>query len=145
MADFPLIETSFIYFHIILLTSQSRNLLKLFLASRVKRSLLPESPQLTWMHARSVIKFVRLFVTPWIVAHQVPLSMGFVRQEYWSGLPFPPPRDPPTQGLVGDWIPNPGTEPLPWLLHWQADSLPWSHLGSPSPQLTPGVFALAQE
>ena len=32
-------------------------------------------------------------VTPWIVAHQAPLSMGFPRQEYWSGLPFPPPGD----------------------------------------------------
>ena len=34
---------------------------------------------------------VRLFVTPWTVAHQAPLSMGFPRQEYWSGLLFPPP------------------------------------------------------
>ena len=34
---------------------------------------------------------VRLFVTPWTVAHQAPLSMGFSRQEYWSGLPFPSP------------------------------------------------------
>ena len=33
--------------------------------------------------------------TPWTVAHQVPLSMGFPRQEYWSGLPFPPPGDLP--------------------------------------------------
>ena len=31
------------------------------------------------------------FATPWTVAHQAPLSMGFCRQEYWSGLPFPPP------------------------------------------------------
>ena len=38
---------------------------------------------------------VRLFVTPWTVAHQAPLSMGFSRQEYWSGLPFPSPGDPP--------------------------------------------------
>ena len=36
---------------------------------------------------------VRLFATPWTVAHQVSLSMGFPRQEYWSGLPFPSPRD----------------------------------------------------
>ena len=36
---------------------------------------------------------VRLFVTPWTVAHQAPLSTGFSRQEYWSGLPFPSPRD----------------------------------------------------
>ena len=34
---------------------------------------------------------VQLFATPWTVAHQAPLSMGFSRQEYWSGLPCPPP------------------------------------------------------
>ena len=39
-------------------------------------------------------------VTPWTVAHQAPLSTGFPRQEYWSGLPFPP---------LGD-LPDPGTE-----------------------------------
>ena len=38
---------------------------------------------------------VWLFVTPWTVAHQTPLSMGFPRQEYWSGLLFPPPGDLP--------------------------------------------------
>ena len=38
---------------------------------------------------------VWLFVTPWTVARQGPLSMGFSRQEYWSGLPFPPPGDLP--------------------------------------------------
>ena len=36
---------------------------------------------------------VQLFVTPWTVAHQAPPSMGFSRQEYWSGLPFPSPGD----------------------------------------------------
>ncbi|KAM7227343.1 hypothetical protein CapIbe_021756, partial [Capra ibex] len=35
---------------------------------------------------------VRLFATPWTVARQAPPSMGFSRQEYWSGLPFPSPR-----------------------------------------------------
>ena len=40
-------------------------------------------------------------VTPWTVAHQAPLSMGFSRQEYWRGLPFPSPGD----------LPDPGTEP----------------------------------
>ena len=40
----------------------------------------------------------RKIVTPWTVAHQAPLSMGFPRQEYWSGLPFP---------TLGD-LPNPG-------------------------------------
>ena len=43
---------------------------------------------------------VRLFVTPWTVAHQAPPSMGFSRQEYWSVLPFPSPGD----------LPDPGTE-----------------------------------
>ena len=58
------------------------------------------------------------FVTPWTVAPEATLSMGFSRQEYWSGLPFPSPGD----------IPNPGAEPgSPEL---QADSLP-SHQGSP--------------
>ena len=37
------------------------------------------------------LSHVRLFVTPWTVAYQAPLSMGFSRQEYWSGLPFPSP------------------------------------------------------
>ena len=44
---------------------------------------------------------VRLFATPWTVANQAPPSMGFSRQEYWSGLPFPSPGD----------LPNPGIEP----------------------------------
>ena len=42
---------------------------------------------------------VRLFVTPWTIAHQAPLSMGFSRQEYWSGLPFPSPGDLPDPGI----------------------------------------------
>ena len=55
------------------------------------------------------------FTTAWTIAHQAPLSMGFFRQEYQSGLPFPSPRDPP----------NPRTERLSPAL--QADSLPLSH------------------
>ena len=39
------------------------------------------------------------FVTSWSVAHQAPPSMGFPRQEYWSGLPFPPPGDLPDSGI----------------------------------------------
>ena len=42
---------------------------------------------------------VRLFATPWTVAYQAPLSMGFSRQEYWSGLPFPSPGDLPDPGI----------------------------------------------
>ena len=41
----------------------------------------------------------RLFATPWTVAHQAPPSMGFSRQEYWSGLPFPSPGDLPDSGI----------------------------------------------
>ena len=54
---------------------------------------------------------------PWIVAHQTPLSMRFSRQEYWSGLPFPPPGD----------LPDPGIEPASPTL--QAGSLSMSHQG----------------
>ena len=42
---------------------------------------------------------VRLCATPWTVAHQAPLSMGFPRQEYWSGFPFPSPGDLPYPGI----------------------------------------------
>ena len=59
------------------------------------------------------------FATPWTVARQAPLSMGFPRQEYWSGFPFPSPGIFLTQGSN------------PCLLHWQVDSLPLSHQGSP--------------
>ena len=55
---------------------------------------------------------VQLFVTPWTVAYQAPPSMGFSRQECWSGLPFPSPGD----------LPDPGIEPGSPTL--QADALP---------------------
>ena len=42
---------------------------------------------------------IRLFETPWTINRQAPLSMKFSRQEYWSGLPFPPPEDPPDPEL----------------------------------------------
>ena len=42
---------------------------------------------------------VRLFATSWTVAYQAPLSMGFSRQEYWSGFPFPSPGDLPDPGI----------------------------------------------
>ena len=61
---------------------------------------------------------VLFFVTPWTVVHQASLSMGFSRQEYWSGLPFPTPGD----------LPDPGVEPMSAAL--QVDSLPLSHLRS---------------
>ena len=46
-----------------------------------------------------MLSHVQLFVTPWIVAWQVSLSMGLSQQEYWSGLPFPPPGDLPDPGI----------------------------------------------
>ena len=61
---------------------------------------------LTWAfsclayHVR-LLSHVRLFVTPWTIARQAPLSTGFSSQEHWSGLPFPPPGD----------LPSPGKEP----------------------------------
>ena len=51
------------------------------------------------MYMCCMLSHVQLFVTPWTVAHQAPLSMGFFRQEYSSGLPFPPPGDLPNPGL----------------------------------------------
>ena len=59
-----------------------------------------------------MLSCVQLFTTPWTVAHQAHLSIGFSRQEYWSGLPFP---------TWGD-LPNPGIEPMTLAL--QVDSLP---------------------
>ena len=68
---------------------------------------------------------VRLFATPWAVAYQASPSMGFSRQEYWSGLPFPSPED----------FPDPGIEPRPPEL--QADSLLSEPPGNP---LSPVLF-----
>ena len=55
----------------------------------------------------------------WTIAHQAPLSMGFPRQDYWSGLPFPSPGDLPDRGI------EPGSPAL------QADSLPTEPPGKP--------------
>ena len=46
-----------------------------------------------------VLSCVQLFATPWTVAFQAPLSMGFSRQTYWSGFPFPSPVDHPVPGI----------------------------------------------
>ena len=77
-----------------------------------------------------------LFLTPQTVAHHIPLSMGFSRQEYWGGLPFPSPRD----------LPDPGIEP--GSPAWQSDTLPselqsfLSQNSSPAPQFK-GINSLA--
>ena len=65
-------------------------------------------------------------VTLWTVARQALLSMGFFRQEYWNGLPFPPPGD----------LPDPGMKPLsPVSSALQADSLLLRHQGSPKTEI----------
>ena len=64
------------------------------------------------MWVLSHFSHVWLFATPWTIDHQAPLFMGFSRQEYWSGLPFPSPG----------YLPNSGIEPGSPTL--QADSLP---------------------
>ena len=69
------------------------------------------------LHACLVASVVYDSVTPWTVGCQAPLSMGFSRQEYWSGSPFPSPGD-QTQGL---------NVHLSHLLHWQTGSYRLSH------------------
>ena len=59
------------------------------ISSKCSFGLLPSLP----LYCARSLSRVQLFVTPWTVAHQAPLSMGFPRQEYWSGLPFPSPGD----------------------------------------------------
>ena len=74
---------------------------------------------------------VRLFVTPCTVACQAPLSIGFSRQGYWSGLPFPFPGD----------LPDPGIEP--WSPALQADSLPPEPPGKPPTPFSSMPFYLS--
>ena len=66
-----------------------------------------------------LLSHVGLFATPWTVARQAPLSVGFSRHNYWSGLPFPSPGD----------LPNPGIKPGSPAL--QADALPSEPPGKP--------------
>ena len=76
------------------------------------------NPSSFMCYVLSCFSRVQLFVTLWTVAHQVPLSVGFSRQEYWSGFPFPSP------GV----LPDLGIESFPAL---QADSLPSEPPGKP--------------
>ena len=79
---------------------------------------------------------VRLFATLWTLAHQVPLSMGFSRQEYWSGLPCLPPGH----------FPDPGIKPVsPAATALKSSSLPLSQQGSSAsyhPQLKGGILSV---
>ena len=72
-----------------------------------------------------VAKWCLTFVTPWTMARQAPPSMGFSRQEYWSGLPFPSPGDFPNPGseprspaLPDDLLTDPWGKPLDSLQKW---------------------------
>ena len=92
------------------------------LASGIKST----SPGQRWAGSRACMlsrfSHVRFFVTPWTVAHQAPLSMGFSRQEHWGGLPFPFPGD----------LPNPGIEPASLVSPaLPAGSLPLASPGKP--------------
>ena len=78
----------------------------------------------TLVHTRTctpthTLSCIWLFATPWTLPHEAPLSMGFSRQEYWSGLPFPSPGA----------LPNPGIKSVSPAL--QVMSLLLGHLGSP--------------
>ena len=71
------------------------------------------------MYVSEVVRSCLTFATPWTVARQTPLSMGFFRPEYWSGLPFPSPGH----------LPDPGIEPRSPTL--QAHPLPSEPPGKP--------------
>ena len=73
-------------------------------------------------------------MTPWTVARQAPLSMGFPRQEYWSELPFPPPGD----------LPNPGVEPASPVLadRFFSTAPPGKPLHYSKTYLSPSLFLL---
>ena len=71
-----------------------------------------------YKHVPSHCSHVQLFVTLWTVACQAPLSIGFSRQEYWSGLPYPPSGDLPDLGIERMSPVSPSL---------QAESLPLSH------------------
>ena len=85
---------------------------------------------MTWRYSYDVLcwavpnhfSHVPLWVTPWTVAHQAPLSMGFSRQEYWRGLPSPPAGDLPNPGIKLRSLMSPALA---------ADSLPLTPPGKP--------------
>ena len=78
------------------------------------------------------LSHVWLFASPWTVAHQAPLSMGFSRQEYWSALPFPSPGD----------LPDPGIEPAATIAKWiqSCPTLCNPIDGSPPGSTAPGIL-----
>ena len=99
----------------------------------------PSGPSWAWVLAvcmyAQLLSHVRLFATPWTVAHQAPLSMEFSRQEYWSGLPFPSPGN----------LSNPRIEPrslacrqiLYHLSHQGSPKVGWGDLNSDTKEISP--------
>ena len=83
-----------------------------------------------WIKDLKSLSHVRLFVTPWTIAHQAPPSMGSSRQEYWSGLPFPSPGD----------LPDPGIEPRSPIM--QADALTSDPPGKQRPKCKAKYYKL---
>ena len=80
--------------------------------------LLPNAPSLSKVSESEVAQSCPTLCDPWTIAHQAPPSMGFSRQDYWRGLPYPPSGN----------LPNPGIKPRSPEL--QMDSLPLSQQGS---------------
>ena len=78
------------------------------------------NPKIACEKKVKLLSLVRLFATPWTLAYQAPLSMGFSRQEYWNELLFPSPGD----------LPDPGIEPRSPAL--RADALPSEPPGNPT-------------
>ena len=80
------------------------------------------------MHAPVLSRFsrVQLFVMLWTVAHQAPLSMGFSRQEYWSGLPYPLPGNLPDAGIKPVSLASPA-----WAGGFFSTSTTWEALQCP--------------
>ena len=90
-----------------------------------KKSLLSWTMDDFAMHAAKSLSHALLFKTLWAVVGQAPLSMGFSRQEHWSGLPCPPPRDLPNLGIE--------LKVFLYFLHRQAGSLPLATTRKPFP------------
>ena len=80
-----------------------------------------------------LLSCVRLFVTLWTIVYQPPPSMGFSRQEYWSGLPFPSPGDLSDQRIE------------PWSPALQEDTLPSEPPGKPLSYSQLGMIYFAED
>ena len=70
-------------------------------------------PMVTESKGAHLLSCAWLFVAPWTIGHQPPLSMGFLRQEYWSGLPFPTPGNLPHPGVRPTYLVVPALASLP--------------------------------